>query len=222
MRSITPLLITIGLLLATDFCNAQSFNSGKNRKTFKGIKSKFPHQGLGFKLGDPFAATYKLYLTENFGAVLDVGSPASGLYNNYFRDQFPKYAASDTFSTSTASLRYLSHKIKSNIVGEIKFLYHFDANELSPGVQLYFGAGWEWKQTRLQYTYLYNAESIENSPGTFSRKRLTMGPQFIGGLEYGGFKFPVSAFIEIEYFRDIQIDPGYYRFEGGVGLRYLF
>ena len=42
------------------------------------------------------------------------------------------------------------------------------------------------------------------------------------GIEYAYFNIPISAFMELEYFTDIQADPGWSRFEGGVGLRYVF
>jgi hypothetical protein len=42
------------------------------------------------------------------------------------------------------------------------------------------------------------------------------------GFEYSYFTLPISAFIEIEGFSDALLDPGYKRFQGGVGLRYIF
>jgi len=42
------------------------------------------------------------------------------------------------------------------------------------------------------------------------------------GFEYSYFSLPISAFIEIEWFTDVLLDPGYQRFQGGVGLRYVF
>jgi hypothetical protein len=49
-----------------------------------------------------------------------------------------------------------------------------------------------------------------------------MGPQVAVGIEYSYFSIPISAFMELEYFTDIQADPGWTRLEGGVGLRYVF
>jgi hypothetical protein len=49
-----------------------------------------------------------------------------------------------------------------------------------------------------------------------------MGPQIVGGIEYAYFQLPLSAFMEVEFFTDVQADPGWQRFEGGVGLRYIF
>jgi hypothetical protein len=241
MRTAKNLLILIAVLLVVDLY-AQRSNNGKSSYTrsrhnhnaprVRGIKakiicpvfenSKYPYQGIGFKLGDPFALTYKFYTTEKFAIAIDFGKTASGLYNRYFRGKFTQYAESDTFATSEASLRYLTHTVKSDLTGEVKFLYHFDARKISPGLQAYVGAGWEWKNTQIDYDYLYNNGVDENQFGRFKRSRLTMGPQFVVGIEYAYFQIPVSAFMELEYFTDIQADPGWQRFTGGIGLRYIF
>src|SRR5688500_13739518 len=82
--------------------------------------SKFPYHGLGIKVGDPFAITYKFYPNKKFSFALDFGKSASGLYSRYFREQFNTYAATDTFSNVEASLQYLTHRVKSDFIGEIK------------------------------------------------------------------------------------------------------
>jgi hypothetical protein len=89
---------------------------------------------------------------------------------------------------------------------------------------MYLGGGWEWKRTRLQYDYTYTTGDFRNVDefGRFERSRVTMGPQLVMGIEYAYFSIPISAFMELEYFSDIQVDPGVTRLEGGVGLRYIF
>jgi hypothetical protein len=170
--------------------------------------------------------TYKFYPNKRFSLALDFGKTASGLYNRYFREKFEVYTAADTFSNAEASLQYLTHKVKSDFIGELKLLFHLDAKKVSPGLQIYVGAGWEWKSTQLQYDYLYNNgdnDPLEPDPfGRFDRSRFTMGPQLVAGIEYAYFQLPISAFMELEYFTDIQADPGWQRFEGGIGLRYIF
>jgi hypothetical protein len=183
---------------------------------------KYPYHSIGIKLGDPFALTYKFYGHENFSFTIDFGKAGTGLYNRYYREKFFDYVEADTFATSDAFLQYLTHKVKRDLVGEAKFLYNFNGDEVSPGLQLYLGVGWEWKSTRIQYNYLYTNAWSESKAGTFQRERLTMGPQFVAGIEYAYFQIPISAFLELEYFRDVQADPGWHRFEGGVGLRYIF
>lgn len=93
---------------------------------------------------------------------------------------------------------------------------------MSPGLQVYVGVGWEWKNTVLQYDYLYNNGFDDNRFGRFSRNRVAMGPQLVAGIEYAYFQIPVSAFMELEYFIDTYANPGWQRFEGGVGVRYIF
>lgn len=186
--------------------------------------SKYPYQGFGFKVGDPFAFTYKFYATKNFAIVLDAGKPASALYNKYYREKFYSYIVTDTFSTSDASLTPITHKVKSDLILEAKLLYQVDVTKISPGLQLYVGAGFEWKRTRLQYDYTYNSGGFRDLDefGRFERSIFTMGPQAVMGIEYSYFSIPVSAFMELEYFADILADPGWRRLEGGVGLRYIF
>jgi len=188
--------------------------------------SKYPFHGLGFKLGDPFALTYKYYPNKRFSFAVDVGKAASGLYNRYFREKFNFYVVSDTIPSDGSSLVYLTHRVKSDLIGDVKVLYHIDGKKISEGLQAYAGIGWEWKRTQLHYDYQY-FDAGNNTPtadpfGSFQRNRVTMGPQVVLGIEYAYFQIPISAFMEVEYFSDVQADPGWQRFEGGVGLRYIF
>jgi hypothetical protein len=190
--------------------------------------SSYPYHGLGFKLGDPFALTYKFYPNKNFSLAFDVGKASSGLYNRYFREKFPLYLSEIDTLSANASATYSSHQVQSDIIYELKLLYNIDASKVSPGLQIYIGGGWEWKNTRLKYGYIYKrtdpvtGSDLQNQFRTFSRKRSTMGPQVVLGVEYAYFQIPIAAFMELEYFSDMQADPGWRRFEGGVGLRYIF
>lgn len=184
--------------------------------------SKYPYHGFGAKLGDPFALTYKYYPNKHFALVADLGKAASGLYNGYFRSKFNSYQE-DTLSNN-ASISLITHKVKADYIGELKLLYQLDASKISPGLQFYIGGGWEWKRTRLQYDYFYQQDGPEpeTALNKFLVTRFTQGPQAIIGIEYAYFNFPLSAFMELEYFIDAQLDPGARRAEGGVGLRYIF
>jgi hypothetical protein len=53
--------------------------------------SQYPYQGIGVKLGDPFALTYKYYPSKHWAFALDGGKAASGLYNKYYRGLFNTY-----------------------------------------------------------------------------------------------------------------------------------
>ncbi|MBL7852549.1 MAG: hypothetical protein JNN04_16710 [Cyclobacteriaceae bacterium] len=185
--------------------------------------SKYPYQGIGFKLGDPFAIAYKFYANKHFSFAVDAGTAASGLYNKYYRGAFVSYLP-DTLN-SDQSISYLAHKATSDWFLETKFLYQWDAEKISKGLQLYAGAGWQWRNTVLEYDYNFNDQSNNQDDGKFgkfSETRFTYGPVLLVGFEYSYFSLPISAFIEVEIFTDALLDPGYQRFQGGVGLRYVF
>jgi hypothetical protein len=208
-----------------DHYNAPPKMRGAKAKTVCPIfeNSKYPYQGFGIKLGDPFALTYKYYASKHWGFVVDVGKSSSGLYNRYYKQKFEEYVVRDTFKTSDASIQYYTHKVIADIMAEAKVLYHFDVTKISPGLQFYIGAGWAWKNTKLQYDYIYTPNLTDTDKfGRFNRSRFTMGPQAVVGIEYAHFKIPISAFMELEYFTDVLANPGWSRGQGGVGLRYIF
>jgi hypothetical protein len=187
------------------------------------VESRYPYQGIGFKLGDPFALTYKFYANKHFAFAVDAGKAASGLYNKYYRGSFQGYLP-DTLKKDQ-SIAYLAHKAVTDLFIETKFLYQWDAEKISKGLQLYAGLGWQWRNTRLVYDYNFNDRSKNQDDGQFGKlteNRFTYGPVAVVGFEYSYFSLPISAFIEIELFTDALLDPGYQRFQGGVGLRYVF
>jgi hypothetical protein len=191
------------------------------------INSKYPYQGIGLKLGDPFALTYKFYPSKHWAFAADAGKAASGLYNRYYRKAFASYMPDSIVSDTTKgkNLQYLSHKVLSDWFVEAKFLYQWDANKLAQGLQLYAGLGWQWRNTNIRYDYNYTegiTNITESKFGQFTRNRFTYGPVAVLGFEYSYFTLPISAFIEVEWFTDAFLDPGYQRFQGGVGIRYVF
>lgn len=187
-------------------------------------KAKYPYQGFGIKLGDPFAITYKYYANEHFAIAIDAGKPSSSLYNGYFKEKFANYIVTDTFSTAEAGIEYYTHKIASDIIVEGRLLYSIDVQKVAPGLQVYVGVGWEWRNTKIEYDYTYSKHNDGNPDmfGRFHRVRQTMGPQVVGGLEYAHFSIPIAVFMEMEYFSDVLADPGWGRLQGGAGIRYVF
>jgi hypothetical protein len=184
--------------------------------------SQYPYQGIGLKLGDPFALTYKYYPNKHWSFAADAGKAASGLYNKYYRQSFFEYLP-DTLN-SEQSVQYLAHRALTDWFLEAKFLYQWDASKISKGLQLYAGLGWQWRSTSLEFDYLFSQGDFitENQFGKFRESRFTYGPVVVLGFEYSYFSLPMSAFIEIEWYTDALLDPGYKRFQGGVGLRYVF
>jgi hypothetical protein len=182
--------------------------------------SEYPYQGLGLKMGDPVALTYKFYPNKNWSFALDAGKAASGLYSKYYRKIFTEYLP-DTLQ-GEESIKYLSHLATADWLVEAKVLHQWSIAKISPGLQIYAGLGWQWRATNLKYDYIYEDGAFENELGKFNVHRFTYGPTAILGFEYSYFSLPLSAFIEVEGFMDALLDPGYKRFQGGVGLRYVF
>lgn len=186
--------------------------------------SQYPYQGIGLKLGDPFALTYKYYPNKHWSFAADAGKAASGLYNKYYRSVYSSYLP-DTLD-QTQRINYLAHRATRDWFFEAKFLYQWDAEKISKGLQLYAGVGWQWRSTTLRYDYNIsddlNISGNDGKFGKFTENRFTYGPVLLTGFEYSYFSLPLSAFIEIEWFTDTLLDPGYQRFQGGVGLRYVF
>ena len=186
------------------------------------VESKYPYQGIGLKLGDPFALTYKYYPSKNWAFAADAGKAASGLYNRYYRGVFANYLPGKDSLTGNKTIKYLAHTAFSDWFLEAKFLYQWNAEKLAQGLQFYAGLGWQWRNTHLQYDYLYEDGFNDSKLGKLTVNRFTYGPVAVLGFEYSYFTLPISAFIEVEWFTDALLDPGYQRFQGGVGLRYIF
>lgn len=182
--------------------------------------SKYPYQGVGFKVGDPFSFSYKLYPVKHYAFVVDVGSPSSSLYSRLFREEFT--LKTDELTPGLEGVEYLSHEIKTDFVLDAKVLYQLDADKLSKGLQVYGGLGWELRRTSIEYDYFYETAPNFNEPGTLNTKRLTQGVQAAVGIEYAYFQLPISAFIEMEYYVDMVQQPGWTQLQGGIGLRYVF
>ena len=191
-------------------------------------KSAYPFHGFGFKVGDPVALTYKLYFREKISFALDVGSASSGLYNSYHRSQFNNYSAeiappTDYPNNTEFTPQYARHVVNGEYVVEGKILYQMKADDLYKGLQTYIGLGWQHRTLGIEYTYYYEYPNSNNrDTGTYSKIKRSQGPEIVVGIEYAYFKIPVSAFLEIEIFNDLLNPNPWYRFQGGIGVRYVF
>lgn len=188
-------------------------------------ESRYPYQGVGVKVGDPFALTYKFYPSKHWAFAADAGKASSGLYSSYYKNSFAAYLP-DTLGKDQ-KVEYFTHLVNSDWFLEAKFLYQWDAEKISKGLQLYAGLGWQWRNSNIHYDYIRTTAKTNGNDGNSkfgqtNQNRFTYGPVAIVGFEYSYFTLPISAFIEVELFTDAFVDPGYQRFQGGVGLRYIF
>ncbi|MFO0505359.1 MAG: hypothetical protein ACK5X6_00735, partial [Chryseotalea sp.] len=91
-------------------------------------------------------------------------------------------------------------------------------------LQVYTGIGWEFRTTKVDYDFNFN-NGPNPEDGEFARvtnSRSTQGIQAVVGIEYAYFQLPISAFMEMEYYVDVMLDPGQNFLQGGIGLRYVF
>ena len=93
LKEITLVLLIVGGIVHESFAQVRNPGGSRGRYTtpkVRGHKAKiicpvfeaspYPSHGFGFKLGDPFALTYKFYPNKRFSFAVDVGRPASGSY----------------------------------------------------------------------------------------------------------------------------------------------
>ena len=183
--------------------------------------SEYPLHGFGIKLGDPAAFTYKFYANKKLSLAIDAGKSASALYSRYHRQKFDEYTQPDTLS-EFQRVTYLTHRATRDLFIEAKLLYGFDASVIANGLQVYVGGGWQWRNTNITYEYLKEDGAFDNQIRPLNISRITGGPAFTLGIEYSYFDMPISAFMEMQVYFDALIDPGWSRFQGGVGIRYIF
>ena len=180
------------------------------------IANEYPYQGIGFKMGDPFAITYKLYLTQKFAVSLDVGSAASGLYREFHKENFSNLDIADTAI-------YDAHKINQEIVVQARLLYHQEIFTKSiQGLDLIGGFGWQVRDLDIGYDFFTEDNFGIRENNSLSVTDFTMGPEFMIGVEYAYFNIPVSAFAEIDFFQNLNVPNAKIRLQGGMGLRYVF
>jgi len=177
------------------------------------IPNEYPYQGVGVKVGDPFAFTYKLYVSKYFAMEIDIGNGASFAYKKFFKSNFSNFEGLDT-------LNYLSHSVKKDFTGQLHIMFH-NPIETIEGLDWYIGGGYQFKNTEVLYRY--------NDPvNGFSMEQEVKRPQFFYGLdaflgvEYANFDIPVSLYAEANMFFIIEANGLGPRFQAVVGVRYIF
>lgn len=184
------------------------------------VGGAYPYQGVGIKLGDPFAFTYKAYLSESISIVMDLGRVSSGLYNNFHIDNFAREQQPDTL-TGDASIRYFGHTPRKDGVFAVKLLFASEFSDIK-ALRAYFGAGLQYRWSTIDYTYIREVPTRDNELGSFVLSNTTTGVAGTLGIEYSHPSIPVSSFFEVETYLDLNTYPDWVRVSAGVGLRYTF
>lgn len=177
--------------------------------------SEYPYQGIGFRVGDPFALTYKLYATSWLAISIDGGIAAYGLYKDRYKELYENSPGADT-------LVYFNHQVEKDIFFSGRVSYYQEGPKFLKGLDIYAGIGWQVRNAQVLYGYNYAITAQVTEFGTVTKKYEYMGPEFHIGLEYAYFELPISAFIEANVFYDIIQPPEFIKFQGGIGMRYVF
>lgn len=181
--------------------------------------SEYPYQGIGLKIGDPLAITYKFYATPKWAFGIDAGKASSGLYSQLHRDRFNSVPVPiDT------SFIYVSHEVLNQNMFSAKVFYYKEGPKAIKGLDLYLGAGFQMQFVDIKYDYIAVQET---PPETRETQQITlgfqpMGLELTGGLEYSYFSLPITVFAEIGLFLGVDDVQQWKKFQGGMGIRYVF
>jgi hypothetical protein len=180
------------------------------------IPSEYPYQGIGIKIGDPFVITYKLYATEMFALSIDGGLAAHGLYKKRYTDLFNTLPNVD-------SLTYINHEVKQDTHLSAKLSIYNFGPKIAEKLDYYVTLGWQFRYVQILYGYNESVGIIEEEYKTTTETLDYNGPEAGFGVEYAYFDLPLSAFIEVNWMYDMtHPDPMSIRFQGGIGIRYIF
>jgi hypothetical protein len=173
-------------------------------------------RGAGIRLGEPFSLTYKDFFDDYWSWEVMLGSGGVNGPNYYQRDFENNPPNSNAF--------YIGHSTRkgASIHGRIAYHEDFtDAFDITQGYLLgYGGAGVQMRTTQVNYTY--NVGDGNGNIFAEDRSNIDFGPEVFGGAEYYLDELPISVFGEIGLFVELLDRVGHIKFQGGIGVRYLF
>jgi hypothetical protein len=173
--------------------------------------------GIGLRLGEPLSITYKKFLDDNiaiegmFGAA---GANSAQYYQRSFENNRP-----------SANAFYASHSTSNILSFNLRGAYHEDITDdlnIDQGYILgYFGVGAQLRTAQVDYAF---TDSSINPNAVFreTRSNIDFGPEVFGGAEYYFDELPMSVFAELGLFMELLDRFGHLRFQGGIGVRYIF
>jgi len=177
--------------------------------------SEYPYQGIGFRAGDPFTLTYKLFVSKWLAFSIDGGIAAYGLYKDRYEELYRATPESET-------LTYLNQQVEKDMAFTGKVSFYQEGPEFMKGLDLYAGFGWQMRFAEVLYGYNEDLGNGIEEFRTTSAQYDYMGPEVHLGIEYAYFDLPISAFLAGNVFYDITYQPTFIKFQFGIGVRYVF
>jgi hypothetical protein len=170
-------------------------------------------QGIGLRLGDPTAITYKKYFNKTRAIEFGIGSASTAWRYKYYRNSFESH---DPFN----DYRYRSHQVQSTLCLQGRYLLHNDiyVQGLEGKWDWYWGVGGVLKFAKIKYRF-ENDEPPFNESDIYND--IDFGPEGIIGMEYTFKDVPITVFGEVSIMVEI-IDRVTMQPFSGAGARYRF
>lgn len=173
--------------------------------------------GIGIRLGEPLSITMKKFVDDHF-AIEGMFGGAGAFNARYYQRSFEN-------NRPSSNSFYAGHSTRSILSFNLRGIYHEDITDFF-GIDLgyllgYGGLGAQLRSTQVDYSY---TDPPRNPNALFreTRTNLDFGPEIFGGAEYYFDDLPLSVFIEAGLFMELLDRFGHLRFQGGVGVRYIF
>ncbi|MFT4854718.1 MAG: hypothetical protein ACI8YP_000410 [Algoriphagus sp.] len=180
--------------------------------------SQAQERSVGLRLGEPFAITFKDFISDEFSFEVMLGS-GSVNGNSYYQRDFEN-------NPPNSSAFYISHGAKKGISLNGRIAYNEDITDIFSIEQGYLlgygGAGVQFRTT--QVTYNYSSDNPQNSSPILQevRTNVDFGPEAFVGAEYYFSDLPLNIFIEAGLFLELLDRVGHIKGQGGIGIRYIF
>ncbi|RAW03052.1 hypothetical protein [Pseudochryseolinea flava] len=171
------------------------------------------HNGLGIRIGEPMAITFKRYLPSNRALEFMIGTAPNVFASTYYEKQFNRLYD---------DLEYKDHETRSVFYTAARYLFQFQVptEGIEGKLDWYVGFGGVIKTARVEYFY---RDFDINGRDIFSTKKrdFDVGPEAIGGLEFTLQNIPLVVFGEMSFFFEVS-NRASMRVFPGIGARYSF
>jgi hypothetical protein len=171
------------------------------------------HQGVGIRLGEPIAVTYKRYLPANKALEFMLGTAptrfAKSYYSNSFEERYDDYD-------------YVSHSLRNIIYiqGRYQFHYQIPTDGIEGKLDWYWGIGAAFKSASASYRYV-DESLITQEVFELRRTDIDLGPEGMLGLEFTMQNAPFTVLAEMSTFLELA-DRTTVRVLAGIGIRANF